>query len=77
MWTRSAKLDVAVTNGKKSLLATVPIAKDEILIDLNGEDTLPSPTRRSLQIGEGKHCFPRFQLSVCEGSQGHSSRRRS
>jgi hypothetical protein len=59
MGTRSAKLDVAVTNRKKGLLALVPIAKDEILIDLKGEDALPAPTRRSLQIGEGKHVFGR------------------
>ncbi len=59
MGTRSAKLDVAVTNGRKGLLALVSIAKDEILIDLNGEDVLPSPTRRSLQIGEGKHVLGR------------------
>jgi hypothetical protein len=59
MGTRSAKLDVAVTNGRKGLFALVSIAKDEILIDLNGEEALPSPTRRSLQIGEGKHVFGR------------------
>jgi hypothetical protein len=59
MGTRSAKLDVAVTNGRKGLLALMAIAKDEILIDLNGEDALPSPTRRSLQIGEGKHVVGR------------------
>jgi SET domain-containing protein len=59
MGTRSAKLDVTVTNGRKGLFALVSIAKNEILIDLNGEDTLPSPTRRSLQIGEGKHAFGR------------------
>ncbi len=59
MATRSAKLDVAVTNGRKGLFALVSIAKDEILIDLNGEETLPSPTRRSLQIGEGRHAFGR------------------
>lgn len=60
METRSAKLDVFVTNKKrKGLFAVASIAKDEILIDLNGEETLPSPTRRSLQIGEGKHAFGR------------------
>jgi SET domain-containing protein len=59
MGTRSAKLDVAVTNGRKGLLALESIAKDEILIDLNGEDALTAPTRRSLQIGEGKHVFGR------------------
>jgi SET domain-containing protein len=57
MRTRSAKLDVVMTNGKKGLFALESIVKDEILIDLNGEDTLPSPTRRSLQIGEGRHAF--------------------
>ena len=57
MANRSAKLDVAATNGRKGLFALASIAKDEILIDLNGEETLPSPTRRSLQIGEGKHAF--------------------
>src|SRR5882724_3974920 len=57
MATRSAKLDVAAANGRKGLFALASIAKDEILIDLNGEETLPSPTRRSLQIGEGKHAF--------------------
>ena len=59
METRSAKLDVFVTNGRKGLFAVVSIAKDEILIDLNGEETLSSPTRRSLQIGERKHAFGR------------------
>lgn len=59
METRSAKLDVFVTNGRKGLFAVVAIAKDEILIDLNGEEILSSPTKRSLQIGEGKHAFGR------------------
>ena len=59
MGTRSAKLDVFLTNGRKGLFAVAPIAKDEILIDLNGEETLLSPTKRSLQIGEGKHAFGR------------------
>ncbi len=57
--TRSTKLDVANTNGRKGLFALVSIDKDEILIDLNGENTFLSPTRRSLQIGEGKHVFGR------------------
>ena len=57
--TRSAKLDVAMTNGKKGLLALVPIGGNEILIDLNGENTFLSPTRRSLQIGERRHVFGR------------------
>jgi hypothetical protein len=55
METRPAKLDVFVTNGRKGLFAVVSIAKDEILIDLNGEET----PRRSLQIGERKHAFGR------------------
>lgn len=59
MGTRSAKLDVAVTNGRKGLCALVSIARAEILIDLNGEETLLSPDRRSLQIGEGKHVVGR------------------
>jgi len=57
--TRSAKLDVAMTNGRKGLFALVSIDRDEILIDLNGENTFLSPTRRSLQIGERKHVFGR------------------
>jgi hypothetical protein len=57
--TRSAKLDVAMTNGKKGLLALVPIGSNEILIDLNGENTFLSPTRRSLKIGERRHVFGR------------------
>jgi SET domain len=57
--TRSDKLDVATTNGKKGLLALVSIDRNEILIDLNGEGTLLSPTRRSLQIGETRHVFGR------------------
>jgi hypothetical protein len=57
MGIRSAKIDVAVTNGRKGLFAVASIVKDEILIDLNGEDTLHSPTRRSLQVSEGKHAF--------------------
>ena len=57
MGTRSAKLDVFLTNGRKGLFAVASIAKDEILIDLNGEETLSSPTKRSLQIGEGKHAL--------------------
>jgi len=59
METRSAKLDVLLTNGRKGLFAVEAIAKDEILIDLNGEEILSFPTRRSLQIGEGKHAFGR------------------
>ena len=59
METRSAKLGVLVANGRKGLFAVVSIAKGEILIDLNGEETLSSPTKRSLQIGEGKHAFGR------------------
>ena len=59
MGSRSAKLDVAMTNGRNGIFALESIAKDEILIDLNGEDTLSSPTKRSLQIGEGKHVFGR------------------
>jgi SET domain len=57
METRSAKLDVFVINGRKGLFAVGSIAEGEILIDLNEEETLSSPTRRSLQIGEGKHAF--------------------
>jgi hypothetical protein len=52
MGRRSAKLDVATTNGRKGLFALVSIDKNEILIGLNGENTFLSPTRRSLQIGE-------------------------
>ena|ERR1700741_1830474 len=58
METRSAKLGVFATNKREGLFAVTSIAV-EILIDLNGEETLPSPTRRSLQIGEGKHAFGR------------------
>ena len=59
MGTRSAKLDVAMTNRRRGLYALVSIDRDEILIDLNGENTFLSPTRRSLQIGERKHVFGR------------------
>jgi len=59
MGTRSAKLDIAMTNGRRGLLAVVPIDRNEILIDLNGENTFLSPTRRSLQIGERRHVFGR------------------
>jgi SET domain-containing protein len=59
MGTRSAKLDVAMTNGRRGLFALVSIHRDEILIDLNGENTFHSPTRRSLQIGERRHVFGR------------------
>jgi hypothetical protein len=59
MGTRSAKLHVAMTNGRKGLFALVSIDRDEILIDLNGENTFLSPTRRSLQIGERRHVFGR------------------
>jgi hypothetical protein len=57
--TRSTKLDVAMTNGRKGLLALVSIDRNEILIDLNGENTFLSPTRRSLQVGERRHVFGR------------------
>lgn len=57
--TRSAKLDVAMTNDRKGLFALVSIDRNEILIDLNGENTFLSPTRRSLQIGERRHVFGR------------------
>jgi SET domain len=59
MGTRSAKLDVAMTNGRKGLFALVSIDRNEILIDLNGENTFLSPTKRSLQIGQRKHVFGR------------------
>lgn len=59
METRSAKLEVLLTDGRKGLSAVASIARDEILIDLNGEEVSSSPTRRSLQIGEGKHAFGR------------------
>jgi SET domain-containing protein len=59
MGTRSAKLDVAVPNGRRGLFALALIARDEILIDLNGEHYFLSPTRRSLQIGERRHVFGR------------------
>jgi len=59
MGTRSAKLDVAMTNGRKGLFALVSIDRNEILIDLNGENTFLSPTKRSLQIGERRHVFGR------------------
>jgi SET domain len=59
MGTRSAKLDVAMANGRKGLFALASIDRNEILIDLNGENSFLSPTRRSLQIGERKHVFGR------------------
>jgi hypothetical protein len=59
MGTRSAKLDVAMTNERRGLFALVSIDRSEILIDLNGENTFLSPTRRSLQIGERRHVFGR------------------
>ena len=59
MGTRSVKLDVAEANGRKGLFALVSIGTGEILIDLNGEDSSPSPTKRSLQIGKGKHVVAR------------------
>ena len=59
MGTRSAKLDVAMTNGRKGLFALVSIDRNEILINLNGENTFLSPTKRSLQIGKRKHVFGR------------------
>ena len=57
--TRSPKLDVGMTQGKKGLFALVSIDRDEVLIDLNGENYFLSPTRRSLQIGENRHVFGR------------------
>lgn len=65
MGTRSVKLDVAVANGRKGLFALASIGKGEILIDLNGEDVTPSPTKRSLQIAKGKHVVGR------EGTVGY------
>lgn len=57
--TRSPKLDVAMTQGKKGLFALVSIDRNEVLIDLNGEHYFLSPTRRSLQIGKTRHVFGR------------------
>ena len=57
--TRSPKLDVGMTQGKKGLFARVPIDRNEVLIDLNGENYFLSPTRRSLQIGKNRHVFGR------------------
>src|SRR5258708_32174001 len=59
MGNRSGKLDVAMNNGRKGLFALVSIDRNEILIDLNGENYFLSPTRRSLQIGERRHLFGR------------------
>jgi SET domain len=59
MGTRSPKLDVAMTHGKKGLFALVSIDRNEVLIDLNGENYFRSPTKRSLQIGENRHVFGR------------------
>jgi hypothetical protein len=56
---RSPKLDVGMMRGKKGLLALVSIDRNEILIDLNGENYFLSPTRRSLQIDERRHVFGR------------------
>jgi hypothetical protein len=57
--TRSAKLDMAASNGRRGLFALASITRGEILIDLNGENTFLSPTRRSLQIGERRHVLGR------------------
>jgi len=57
--TRSPKLDIAMTQGKKGLFALVSIDRNEVLIDLNGENYFLSPTKRSLQIGEKRHVFGR------------------
>src|ERR1051326_1674954 len=38
MRTRSPKLDVAMNQGKKGLFALVSIDRNEVLIDLNGEN---------------------------------------
>jgi hypothetical protein len=57
--TQSPKLDVGMTQGKKGLFALVSIDRNEVLIDLNGENYFLSPTRRSLQIGEKRHVFGR------------------
>jgi len=43
METRSAKLRVFVTNKRKGLFAVTSIAKDEILINLNGKKTCRHP----------------------------------
>ena len=45
------------TGESGSFAVGLSIDRDEILIDLNGEETLSSPTKRSLQIGEGRHAF--------------------
>lgn len=65
MGDRSTKLAVAVNHGRKGLVALAEIEKDEILIDLNREETLSSPTRKSLQIGEGKHVVGRDETVGC------------
>jgi SET domain-containing protein len=46
-----------MTHGRKGLFALVSIDRNEALIDLNGENTSLSPTRRSLQIGIRRHVF--------------------
>jgi SET domain len=48
-------------NGRTGLFALRHIIKREILIDLNNERTLPSPTRTSLQIGNRKHVVGRVK----------------
>ena len=59
MGTRIAKLEVGKTKGKSGLFALEPIAKDAPIVDFRDEELLPAPTRRSVQIDEGKHVIGR------------------
>lgn len=59
MGARVARLEVARRNGKCGLFALGPIRKDTAIIDFRDEELLPAPTRRSVQIDEGKHVIGR------------------
>ncbi len=59
MGARIAKLRVAKKNGKCGLFAVEPIRSDSMIIDLRDEELLATPTRRSVQIDEGRHVIGR------------------
>lgn len=79
MGKKIANLRVASRNGKCGLFALEPISEGAAVIDFRNEELLPSPTRRSVQIDEGKHvigrpetvgylnhsCEPNVWIDVC------------
>jgi SET domain-containing protein len=54
------KLRTGARTGGRGRFAFEPIRKDAVIVEFNDEELLASPTRRSLQLDEGKHLYGRL-----------------